>query len=63
VEHGRSERIVLWWNLPDEIIPHDRQFGKDIFSYFGDLAEEEKSEDAGGGSETGCYAATIWKRY
>lgn len=44
--HERLERIVLRWNLPNEIRSNNGELREDIVPYFGDLAEEEEREDA-----------------
>ena len=50
----RSEGVVLWWDLSDEIVAHDRQLGEDVFANFGDVAEEEEGEDSRGSTEACC---------
>lgn len=47
------KRVILRWNLPNEIISNHGHLLQNIVSNLGDLAEEEEGKDSGADSEAG----------
>ena len=58
-QRSRLERVVFRRDLPDKVVANQRDLGKDVFSYFRDLAEEEDGKDASRSAKSCCHNTAV----